>query len=418
MPQGINDAQATETPPPKPEVKTLGQGEGATGGHPETILGDSPVALSGGIRLLERAMQLVRERGGSDVHLLEGERPRVRIRGELMPLKVKDHPSVTRKDIEDILNFALTPEQKQTFEKIADVDFSLDFHEGTGRVNVGLSNGRKLYLTMRYLPSHPIPLDRLGMDVEMLKALVATDSGLIVVAGETSSGKTTTIVALLDYINHTRYGAITTIENPVEYVLANDKCLITQREIGRDAPTFRAALRACVRKNPDVVLVGEIRDEETASVALNAAETGIQTFCTLHAVGAISAITRLGYIMIGGGHDAAEFHQRLSNVLRGIVSQELVRTADGKGIVPVYEILNITFSEKDYLRARNFHFLEQSLESDHNISRGECIHRLWHQVPRRIDEETIRKLFGDQYNLAMNRLGDHSGWKPLVSAMG
>ena len=374
--------------------------------------------LSGGIALLERATQLVRERGGSDIHLLEGERPRVRIRGDLAPLVVKDHPLVTRKDIEDVLNFALTPEQKLSFDKLADVDFSLDFHEGTGRVNVGLANGRKLYLTMRYLPSHPIALDHLGIDAEMLKSLVATDSGLIIVAGETSSGKTTTIVALLDYINHTRYGAITTIENPVEYALANDKCLITRREIGRDTPGFHDALRACVRKNPDVLLVGEIRDEETAAVALNAAETGIQTFCTLHAVGAISAITRLGHIVIGGGHDMAEFYQRLSNVLRGIIGQQLIKTVDGKSAVPVYEILNMGYSEKKYLQERDFPLLEQSLENERNISMGECIYRLWQQEPRRINEEVIRRLYGDQFKLMMNRLGDRSGWKSLMRGMG
>ena len=375
------------------------------------------MALSGGIHLIERTTQLVRERGGSDIHFLEGDRPRIRIRGKLLSLDIKDHPYITRRDIEDILNFALTPDQRNLFKKMSDIDFSLDFHEGTGRVNVGLANGRKLYLTMRYLPSKPIPLEQLGIDVEMLKKLVATDSGLIIVAGETSSGKTTTITALLDYINHTRHGALTTIENPVEYILASDKCLITRREIGRDTPDFHEALRSCVRKNPDVVLIGEIRDAETAEVALNAAETGIQTFCTLHALGTISAITRMGNIMIGGGHDAAEIHQRISNFLRGIISQELVPTKDGNGVVPIYEILNISYSEKNYIRQRDFKQLEQSLETDRNISRGECIYRLWYQEPRRIDENTIRKIYADQFNLMMNRLGDRSGWKTLSNSL-
>ena len=198
---------------------------------------------------------------------------------------------------------------------------------------------------------------------------------------------------MLDYINHTRLGAITTIENPVEYVLLGDKCLITRREIGRDTPNFQSALRATVRKNPDVLLIGEVRDVETATITLNAAETGILTFCTLHAVGVIPAITRLGYIMIGGGHNESEFLQRLSNILRGIISQQLVKAMDNKGVLPVYEILNISYSEKKYIRDRDVLRLEQSLETERNYSRGRCIYNLWYQEPRRINEETVRQLF-------------------------
>jgi len=418
MQQGKGETQAPRAVPPQPEVGTIGHKGDPNGGLPEAALGHAAVPLSGGIRLLERAVYLVRERGGSDIHLLEGERPRVRIRGDLLPLEVKDHPLVTRTDIEDILNFALTPEQKQTFEKTADVDFSLDFREATGRVNVGLANGRRLYLAMRYLSTNIIPLDQLGIAPDMLKSLAATESGLIIVAGETSSGKTTTIAAMLDYINHTRHGAITTIENPVEYTLQSDKCLITRREIGRDTPDFHNALRASVRKNPDVLLIGEIRDAETATIALSAGETGIQTFCTLHAVGAIAAISRLGHIMIGGGYNEAEFHQRLSSILRGIISQQLIKAANGKDVLPVYEILNMTYAEKIYLRQGDFSRLEQSLESDHNVSLGKCTYDLWYQEPRRINEETVRELFGDQLNMVMNRLSDKTGYKPLVTGMG
>ncbi|MBN1903153.1 Flp pilus assembly complex ATPase component TadA [Candidatus Sumerlaeota bacterium] len=401
-----------------PKVEIHPETEPQEDSHPKVALSPSAIPLSDGIRLLERIVFLVRDKGGSDIHLLEGERPRVRVRGNLLPVESDDHPLVLRKDIQDILNYALTPKQKQTFEETADIDFSLDFHEATGRVNVGLANGHRLYLTMRYLRSNIIPLDQLGIDVDMLKKLIAADSGLIIVAGETSSGKTTTIVAMLDYINHTRLGAIATIENPVEYVLHSDKCLITRREIGRDTPNFNNALRSIVRKNPDILLIGEIRDVETATITLNAAETGIQTFCTLHAVSAISAITRLGYIMIGGGHNETEFHQRLSNILCGIISQELVKASDDKSVLPVFEILNMSYSEKSYLRARDFIRLEQSLDTDRNYSLGRCLYNLWYQKPRRINEATIRLLFPDQFNLMMNRLDDHDGWKPLVTSMG
>ncbi len=405
-------------PPPNAQPGAIAAEESKIIRHPEPSPDHGAPPLSDGIRLLERAVYLVRIKGGSDIHFLEGEHPRVRIRGDLLPVEDKEHPLITRKDIEDILNFALTPAQKQTFEKNADIDFSLDFQGATGRVNVGLANGRKLYLTMRYLPSTIIPLDRLGIDAEMLKKLAETQDGLIIVAGETSSGKTTTIAAMLDYINHTRFGSITTIENPVEYVLHSNRCLITRREIGRDTPDFHNALRASVRKNPDVLLIGEIRDAETASIAMNAAETGIQTFCTLHAIGVIPAISRLGHILTGAEHDAAEFHLRLSEILAGIISQQLVKASDGAGIMPIYEILYMTYTERDYLRQGDVARLEQSLETDRNISRGKCVYRLWHQEPRRINEDIVRSLFGDQFNLMMNRLGDAEGWKPLVSGWG
>lgn len=373
--------------------------------------------MSGGMRLIDRLARLVSDRGGSDIHLLEGEAPRVRIRGDLLPLEIKDHPLVTRRDIEDVLAFALTPEQKRTFDSEADVDFSLDFQNATGRVNVGLANGRRLYLAMRYLRANIIPIEGLGIDDQMLKKLASAESGLICVAGETSSGKTTTIAAMLDFINHNRYGSITTIENPVEYTLHSDKCLLTRREIGRDTPDFFSALRASVRKNPDVMLIGEVRDRETATIALTAAETGIQSFCTLHAIGAVPAISRLAHIMIGGGGDEAEFYLRLSNCLRGIISQQLIKTADNTGVLPIYEILNITHAERNYLQMRDIHRMELSLEADHNISMGACLYSLWRQQPRRINEESVRKLYPDQYNLIMNRLLDGSGWKPLQTGI-
>ncbi|MBX7244924.1 MAG: Flp pilus assembly complex ATPase component TadA [Candidatus Sumerlaeaceae bacterium] len=376
---------------------------------------------SGGMLLLERIVALVKDKNGSDIHLMEGERPRVRIQGDLLPIESKDHPVVTRRDIEEIMEFALAQDQLDEFRKHADSDFSMDFEDATGRINVGFANGRRYYLVMRYLRANLIPIDKIGVDADMLKKLIATESGLIIVAGETSSGKTTTIAAMLDYINHNRLGSITTIENPVEYTIHSDKCLVTRREIGRDTPDFAHALRASVRKNPDVLLIGEVRDQETATIALNAAETGIMSFCTLHAIGAIPAISRLQHIVLGAGAASGgegEFHARLATTLRGIISQQLLKAVDGSGVFPIYEILNITYAEKNYLRQSDFGRLEQSLETDRNISMGNCVYRLWHQKPRRINEDTIRRLYGDQYNLMMNRLNDLSGWKPLAAAMG
>jgi twitching motility protein PilT len=416
---------AAKQPVGKAETPTGGKAQKVEGEKPSPDGGGAAVEQSGrenasgrsGVKLLEQVVWLVHEKGATDIHWLEGQRPRIRVRGDLVPVESKTHPVVTRQDIQDVLDSALTEKQKEKFKEQHDIDFSLDFKEATGRVNVGLANGGRLHLALRYLRDQFIPLEKLGIAPEMLKAMIADESGLILVTGETSSGKTTTIIAMLDYINHSQYGAITTIENPVEYRLTSDKCLISRREVGRDTPNFHSALRASVRKNPDVLLIGEIRDAETANTAMHAAETGIQTFCTLHARGAVPAISRLGYIMIGGGHDEDEYYSRLANTLRGIVSQHLVKAADSKGVLPIYEILNISYAEKDYLRNKDYPRLEQSLESERNISLGHCVYHLWHEDPRRIDESTVRHVFGDQFKLAMHRLEDKTGWRPLAGSV-
>jgi twitching motility protein PilT len=293
-----------ENPNPvtKPQAGTVEQGQ-----H----IGSS--ASLSGMELLEKLVQVLELKGGSDVHMLEGEPPRLRIHGDLVPITSKEHPVVTREDIMDILDRSLAPDQRKQFEESADVDFSLAFKNATGRVNVGYANGRKLHFVMRYLPSKIIPLDELGIDPVMLRKLADSERGIVLVAGETSSGKTTTIAAMLDYINRTRYGSICTIENPVEYMIPSQKCLVTRREIGRDTPDFRHALRASVRKNPDVLLIGEIRDAETAEIALSAAETGIQTFGTIHAIGAVQAVMRLQHVVGATGKQEEEFFLRLGS---------------------------------------------------------------------------------------------------------
>lgn len=366
-------------------------------------------------KLLNRSVEFIKKHGGSDIHLLEGQQPRLRIGGDLVPAGSKQDPIfVAKRDIEAVLDTYLTAEQRKTFAETQDIDFSIELEGAAGRVNVGYANGGMLCLTMRYLPATIIPIDKLGINAQMLKKLAKSESGLIIVAGETSSGKTTTIAAMLDYINHFRYGAITTIENPVEYHLESDKCLITRREIGRDTPDFTTAVRESVRKNPDVLLIGEIRDYETAITAMSAAETGILTFCTLHAIGALPAITRLSNIVISAVQTEENFYLRISTALKGIINQQLVKKAAGAGRMPLYEILNITYIEKDYLREKDFSHLEQSLENERNISLGRCIHGLWHATPRLIAEDTIKGIYGDQFNLAMTRLAAVD-YKPMAS---
>ena len=354
------------------------------------------------MKLLEALVRLIDQRGGSDIHMIEGQPACIRLDGKLVPIP-KDGKEiiVAREDIESVIA-TLPMQQKREFEENWDVDFSLNFQKASGRVNVGMTNQGRLSLTMRYL-RHDIPdMEDLGIEVIHLKKLASHDRGLIIVAGETGSGKTTTIATMLNYINKSRQGKILTTENPVEYILARDKCLIEQREIGRDVRQFDMALKYALRKNPNAYLLGEVRDSITARAALEAAETGILTFCTMHALNALPALARLSNLVVGDGRMTEEdFYLHLSQALRGIIAQRLVSKVGG-GRTPVYEVFHVTAVNASFILERNFAKLERSLYQETNVHQHRCIHHLLHMIPCPIqfDPQTggvLPEILGDMW---------------------
>ena len=262
--------------------------------------------------------------GASDLHVKPGSRPRVRIEGELIELK--DYSPVIREELHRIANAVMTSDIKQgVLDQEGSADLSYDAPCGRFRCSAFRQRGGTSYI-FRTIPEAP-DFDELGLP-EVVLTWVGAPQGLVVVTGPTGSGKSTTSAALLRRINEGRSCHIVTVEDPIEFIHRDAKALVSQREIGPDAPSFSRALKAALRQDPDVILIGEIRDEDTAMTALRAAETGHLVFCTLHTSGAADTIARLLDLVAGRG--SALGRQMLAASLVGIISQRLVRGVDGR----------------------------------------------------------------------------------------
>src|SRR5262245_9867826 len=238
---------------------------------------------------IDAFLQLAVNQGGSDLHLVSGQAPRIRLNGDLQPIRFRE---LSSDDVHQLLEEFMTPDQRLALERDSAVDFAYEA-ENVGRFRVNVYrhlNGNAAAL--RVIPSKVPTLETLGMP-SAIERILSIRKGLILVTGPTGSGKSTTLAAMIDHLNSTMHGHVVTIEDPIEYVHDYRKCVITQREIGTHAPSFADALRSAVREDPDVVLVGEMRDLETISLALTAAETGIQVFGTLHTNGAVRSVDRI-----------------------------------------------------------------------------------------------------------------------------
>jgi twitching motility protein PilT len=274
------------------------------------------------------------EAGASDLHLVPGAPPAVRIRGELTYLDDLGRlsPDATRTMLYRILS---TEQQKQL-----EVSRQLDFSHGVPglarfRVNVHFQRG-SLAAAFRHVPEELRTLEELALPAS-LRDLAMQPRGLVLVTGPTGSGKSTTLAAMVDEVNREKAHHILTVEDPIEFVHRHKRCVVTQREIGTDAPTFADALRAGLRQDPDVILLGEMRDLETIATALTAAETGHLVLATLHTQSAPSTIDRVIDVFPPGQQE--QVRMQLANTLQGVVTQTLLPTADGTGRVVCLEIL-------------------------------------------------------------------------------
>ena len=278
-------------------------------------------------------LELVVKQKGSDLHLISGNPPRVRLNGETFPVKYRD---LTPDETRDLLYEIMTPLQRQHFEQENGVDFAYEA-EGLARFRVNVfEHLRGIGAVFRVIPTEVMSLQKLGLP-PVLKNFCRQRKGLILVTGPTGSGKSTTLAAMIDFINRERKGHIITIEDPVEFIHPNRNCLISQREVGSHTPTFAHALHSALREDPDVVLVGELRDLETIHLALTAAEMGILVMATLHTSGAASSVDRIINVFPPG--EEAFVRTMLSTSLVGVISQQLLPTADRKGRVAALEIM-------------------------------------------------------------------------------
>ena len=262
--------------------------------------------------------------GASDLHVKPGCRPRVRIEGELNELN--GYGPVTRDDLLKIGEAVLTSELKRSIlEQEGSADLSYDAAPGRFRCSAFRQRAGTSYI-FRTIPEAP-DFDELGLP-EVVLTWTAAPQGLVIVTGPTGSGKSTTSAALIRRINEGRSCHIVTVEDPIEFIHHDARALVSQREIGADAPSFARALKAALRQDPDVILIGEIRDEDTALTALRAAETGHLVFATLHTSGAADTVARLMELFAGRGSNLGR--QMLASSLVGIISQRLIRGVDGR----------------------------------------------------------------------------------------
>ncbi len=271
--------------------------------------------------------------GASDVHIASETTPLIRIHGELKPVKMNP---LTSKESLELINEIMTPEQKDHFGKNLDIDFCYQA-QGIGRFRVNILKQRKGVDAVFRIISPEIPtLEKLGLP-PVVKRMTEHHQGLVLVTGPSGCGKTTTLAAMIDQINANNKLHIITLEDPIEYVHTNKLSNVTQREVHRHTESFAAALRAALREDPDVILVGEMRDLETISMAITAAETGHLVLGTLHTRNASKTVDR-----IIDAYPPAQQNQiraMVSDSLRGVISQQLIPQAHGKGRVMAYEIL-------------------------------------------------------------------------------
>ncbi|NLF82514.1 MAG: type IV pilus twitching motility protein PilT [Candidatus Gastranaerophilales bacterium] len=293
---------------------------------------------------IESFLRLAVKQGVSDIHLRVNSVPVVRKDGHIMKTK---YAVITEETMESILNLVVPSKLQHKIKTSYDFDFSIEMPEiARFRVNYLKDYGRSA-LALRVVPIEIPSIEELYLP-PTLRDFLNYKNGLVLVTGPTGSGKSTTLATILDYLNNTSNCHVLTLEDPIEFVHKNKKCVFTQRQLGSDTDSFPNALKFALRQDPDIILIGEMRDRETISSALKAAETGHLVFSTLHTTDAVQTINRI--INSFEPHEREAIREQLANILRGTIAQKLLKKKDGKGRVPATEVLVITPTARDYIR--------------------------------------------------------------------
>ena len=280
--------------------------------------------------------------GASDLHLKVGSYPMMRVNGSLAV--VTEEKRLEREDTEAMADTVFSNDQREKFKRAQEVDLAYSI-PGLGRFRCNVFQQRgTVGLVLRVIPTRIKTIDELGLP-PVLKRIAEEERGLVLVTGTTGSGKTTTLAAMIEYINTTRSAHIMTIEDPIEYLHRDHHSIVNQREVAVDTPSFSHALRSALRQDPDVILVGEMRDHETVETALLAAETGHLVFSTLHTLDATETVNRI--IAVFPPHQQRQMRLQLASVLKGAVSQRLIPRADGLGRAPAVEVMISTAFIRD-----------------------------------------------------------------------
>ncbi|MFC7279393.1 type IV pilus twitching motility protein PilT [Paractinoplanes rhizophilus] len=319
---------------------------------------EPPASAPGDLAVLNQMLVTLVESGGSDLHLTVGIPPMIRVNGSLRPLP--GYGNLNSADTALLARAAISPEQWQTYQDRQELDFAHSI--------VGVSRFRgNLYVqrnscgaVFRAIPHKIKPLDELGMPASVSR-FAHLPRGLVLVTGPTGSGKTTTLASILDLANRSRASHIITIEDPIEFLHPHKRSVVNQREVGSDTEDFASALKHALRQDPDIILVGELRDLETTATALTAAETGHLVLATLHTQSATQTIDRV--IDIFPPHQQLQIRAQLAASLQGVVTQALAPTADGKGRTVVAEILTATPAIRSLIREGKSHQIPSFMQA-------------------------------------------------------
>ncbi|MBF8982634.1 type IV pilus twitching motility protein PilT [Lutibacter sp. B2] len=305
------------------------------------------------LNLLKQAI----EADASDLHITVAMPPVIRVNGKLERLEEK---SLTAQDTTSLVRELLTEQLFVDLNEKGEIDLSFSY-PGLGRFRVNVYKQRGSYgMAIRTVAPTVPTIDELGLP-PIIKELASKKRGLVLVTGPTGSGKSTTLASMIDYINKERNCHILTLEDPIEYLHKHNKSIVNQREIGNDSDSFSNALRAALRQDPDVILVGEMRDLETIKIAITAAETGHLVLSTLHTIGAAKTIDRI--IDVFPAHQQQQIKVQLSAVLEGIISQQLLEKSDGQGRVAALEIMIATSAIRNLIREGKTHQLQTNIQT-------------------------------------------------------
>ncbi|MCX7951153.1 MAG: type IV pilus twitching motility protein PilT [Clostridiales bacterium] len=305
----------------------------------------------------DQLLKKVIDIGASDLHITVGIPPTARVNGTLVQLTEE---KLTTDQTEEYVRFVLTEEQYEKYQELGELDFSYAL-QGIGRFRVNAFKQRGSdAMALRTVAAQVPTLDKLEMP-NVLKELTNKTRGLILVTGPTGSGKSTTLAAMINEINQNRSCHIITLEDPIEYLHKHKKSIVNQREVGHDTKSYANALRAALREDPDVILVGEMRDLETISIAITAAETGHLVLSTLHTIGASKTVDRI--VDVFPPYQQQQIKVQLSAVLEGVISQQLIKRADGNGRVCAMEIMTATPAIRNLIREGKTHQIDSAVQT-------------------------------------------------------
>lgn len=372
----------------------------------DTSSPSGPPKPQGGLNLRSLLEEMV-TRNASDLHIVAGERPKLRVDGDITNSSVDIE--LTPKDTLQIAYSVLTEQQKKRFELEDELDFSFGIQNlARFRGNVFKQRGC-VSMVVRQIPFMIKTFEQLGLPGSIAK-MAEKPRGLVLVTGPTGSGKSTTLAAMIDKINRERKGHIITVEDPIEFIHKHQSCIINQREIGSDTKSFANALKYALREDPDIILVGEMRDLETIAATLTIAETGHLAFATLHTNSAAEAINRI--IDVFPSHQQSQVRAQLAFVLEGIVTQTLLPKATGRGRVMAAEILVVTPAIRALIRDDKVHQIYSSMQAGKKFGMqtlNDALYQLY--MAREVTADECLRVSGDptEFQRMIGQLPDDDG---------